>query len=143
MSSFRGRSNQRDGDVDQKFATVEIPRPGLSLSLLLIKGYSIIMPRGEGFPAHNESCVIAFVSSFGCNTDGSHFSNSDISPPFIITARSSAWSHPGPPRPTSLSPRLSCSECSRAKQDDEQISITFQHGEGREGFAAWRVKEFH
>lgn len=51
VSSVRGESDQQDRDVDQKFATVEIPRPGLSLSLVLIKGYSIIMPRGGGVPS--------------------------------------------------------------------------------------------
>lgn len=103
-SSSRCRPDRQDGDVDQKFTTVEIPRPGLSLSLVLIKGYSIIMPQGAGFLAHNEPCVIAFVSRLGCNTDGSHSSNSDISPPSVIPDRSFAWFHPGPLCPTSLSP---------------------------------------
>lgn len=110
-SSSRCRPDRRDGDVDQKFATVEILRPRLSLALVLIKGYSIIMPQGEGFLAHNEPCVIAFVSRLGCNTDGSHSSNSDISPRSIVQT-GALRSHPGPPCPTSLSPRLSCSECS-------------------------------
>lgn len=90
VSSSRCRPDRQDGDVDQKFATVEIPRPRLSLSLVLIKGYSTIMPQGAGFLAHNEPCVIAFVSRLGCNTDGSHSSNSDISPLSIMPDRSFA-----------------------------------------------------
>lgn len=128
MSSSRCRPDRQDGDVDQKFATVEILRARLSLSLVLIKGYSIIMPQGEGFLAHNEPCVVAFVSRLGCNTDGSHSSNSDISPPSIVPDRSFAVpSRPAVPHLT-VSPIIML-RVFRAK-DQEQISITFHRAGG-------------
>lgn len=135
VSSSKCRPDRQDGDVDQKFATADIPRPGLSLSLVLIKGYSIIMPQGEGFLAHNEPCVIAFVSRLGCNTDGSTSVTPTSLPPPLSQTGALRGSIPAcrvPPHclPDYHAPSVPCQAGPRA--DFHNLSQRW----GREGSAA-------